>query len=309
MVDELDRAYVHCQRVAKEHAKNFYYAFRALPSRKRNAIYATYAVCRLWDDIADEDDIPIEQKRRLFSQARSDLTQVLTSVNVDVDSKTGRTDLQPEFVALADAVRAFRVPERYFTEILTGVESDLTKTRFANFSELREYCYGVASAVGLICIEIFGHDDPRAEGYAIDMGIALQLTNILRDIKEDSDRGRIYLPQDELAQFGYAENDLMRQVYDERFKSLMRYQVARARSYYERSRPLFELIEPESRTCLRVLHAAYLAILNRIERSDYDVFSGRIGLTSAEKLMIAARLWISGVVPTIPGVRRFHQGP
>ena len=302
-VSVLERAYDHCQQVAKEHAKNFYYASRTLPAPKRRAIYATYAICRLWDDIAD-DDAPLSEKRRLFDETRRTLASAL-SRPVDEETQCNRwLEFPPEFIALADAINAFGIPFRYFDEILDGVESDLVKDRFADFAELRDYCYKVASAVGLICIEVFGYDDPRAEEYAVDMGIALQLTNILRDLDEDAGRNRIYIPQDEMAEFGYTEEDLKNRVVNEQFRLLMKYQVERARSYYQRSRPLFDMVEPESRTCLRVLHEAYAAILDRIEQSGFEVYSQRIGLSAGEKLLITARLWIGSAVLGIPVVRR-----
>ena len=298
----LDRAYDHCQQVAKEHAKNFYYAFRTLPIHKRRAIYAAYAVCRLWDDIAD-DDAPLSEKRRMFAETRRTLAAVMAGQHEEADTERWQ-DVQPEFIALANATSTFGIPVRYYDEILEGVESDLVKDRFANFAELRDYCYKVASVVGLICIEVFGYDDPRAEEFAIDMGIALQLTNILRDLDEDAGRDRIYIPQDELAEFGYTEDDLKRRIVNEQFRSLMRFQVERARSYYERSRPLFDMVELESRTCLRVLHEAYEAILDRIERSGFDVYSQRIGLSTSQKLLITARLWVGSTMLGIPVVRR-----
>ena len=301
--DVLDRAYDHCQQVAKEHAKNFYYASRTLPLRKRRAIYAAYAICRLWDDIAD-DDAPLSEKRRMFAETRRTLAATMSGPSDGEPDRDSCLSLPPEFIALADATSAFGIPVQYFDEILMGVESDLVKDRFANFAELREYCYKVASVVGLICIEVFGYDDPGAENHAVDMGIALQLTNILRDLKEDAGRDRIYLPQDEMAEFGYTEEDLRNEVVNEPFRSLMKFQVERARSYYQRSRPLFDMVELESRTCLRVLHEAYGAILDRIEQSGFDVFSQRIGLRPSEKLLIAARLWIGGAALGIPVVRR-----
>lgn len=288
--------------MAKEHARNFYYAFRTLPAPKRRAIYAAYATCRLWDDIAD-DDAPLSEKRRLFAETRRTLAATVAGPHDEADMDHSQ-HVPPEFIALANATSTFGIPMRYYDEILEGVESDLVKDRFANFVELRDYCYKVASVVGLICIEVFGYDDPRAEEYAVDMGIALQLTNILRDIDEDAGRDRIYLPQDELAEFGYSEEDLKNRVVNEQFRSLMRYQVDRARSYYERSRPLFDMVELESRTCLRVLHEAYAAILDRIEQSDFDVYSQRIGLSTGEKLLITARLWLGSAVLGIPLVRR-----
>ena len=197
MASGLDRAYDHCQRVAHARAKNFYYAFRMLPPPKRRAVYAIYAVCRLWDDIAD-DDMPLDRKRALFVETRRSLASALDG--------GVQADRQPEFVALADTSRRYAIPRRYFEAVLDGVESDLVTSRYANFHELRDYCRKVASAVGLICISIFGYDDPHAEDYAEDMGIALQLTNVLRDIREDAERDRIYIPQDELAEYGYGEN-------------------------------------------------------------------------------------------------------
>ena len=297
MDSEIDRAYDHCQRVARARAKNFYIAFRTLPREKRRAIYAIYAYCRLCDDAADED-APDESKRRMLAEIRRGLSAAL-----DGDA----AGLAPEFRALSRTAADFAIPGDYFHRILAGVEADLVKTRFADFAELREYCYNVASVVGLACIEVFGYEDPRASDYAVDMGIALQLTNIIRDAREDAERDRIYIPQDEMARFGYAERDLMAGVVNDNFKRLMRFQAERARDYYERSRPLFALLSAESRTCPRVLHAAYRAILERIEASDYDVMSRRVGLSATEKFALAARLWVGGAASNLPVVRRFRR--
>ncbi len=298
LASELDRAYDHCQRVAKEHAKNFYFAFRALPIVKRRAIYAAYAYCRMCDDIAD-GDIPVERKRRMLAHVRQTLRTALSR-------GASTRALAPEFRALSHAASTFDIPSEYFYQILEGVESDLTKTRFANFGELREYCYKVASVVGLVCIEVFGYTDARAAEYAIDMGIAMQLTNILRDVREDAERERVYLPQDEMERFGYTERDLMEGVVNDSFRRLMKLQAERARRYYDRSRPLFDLLDADSRSCPRVLHAAYAAILRRIEEAGFDVLSQRIGLSASEKLVIAARLWIGGIAPSLPLVRRLR---
>lgn len=290
---DLDRAYDYCQRVTRARARNFYYVIRMLPRPKRRAIYATYAVCRLWDDIAD-DDMPSDRKRALFVETRRSLASAFIEASGGANGRSSRQT--PEFVALSDTARAYNIPSQYFEAVLDGVESDLSTSRYANFAELRDYCRKVASAVGLICISIFGYEEPSAERYAEDMGIALQLTNVLRDIKEDAERDRIYIPQDEMAEFGYGEDDLARGVINDSFRALMAFQVERARSYYERSRPLFDLVEPEARACLRGLHTAYGAILERIERNGYDVFSRRIGLSGREKFAIAARLWIDGMI-------------
>ena len=299
MTSQLEIAYDYCQRVARKQAKNFYYAFRTLPTPKRRAIYATYAFCRMCDDIADED-MPIDEKRRQFSETRNLLTESLRRTG----SEVGNDALPPEFAALSDATAAFGIPHHYYTQVIEGVESDLVKTRFENFEELKAYCYQVASVVGLICIEVFGYEDEAAREYAIDMGIAMQLTNILRDIKEDAERDRIYIPLDEMARFGYSEDDLKQGIIDERFRSLMALQVNRARDYYQRSQKLFPLIDAGARACPKVLHLAYRSILDRIDAQGYDVFSQRIGLTTFEKLMITGRLWAGTLLPSGPSLRR-----
>lgn len=299
MTSQLEIAYDYCQRVARKQAKNFYYAFRTLPILKRRAIYATYAFCRMCDDIADED-MPIDEKRRQFSETRNLLTESLRRTG----SEVGNDALPPEFAALSDATAAFGIPHHYYTQVIEGVESDLVKTRFENFEELKAYCYQVASVVGLICIEVFGYEDEAAREYAIDMGIAMQLTNILRDIKEDAERDRIYIPLDEMARFGYSEDDLKQGIIDERFRSLMALQVNRARDYYQRSQKLFPLIDAGARACPKVLHLAYRSILDRIDAQGYDVFSQRIGLSTFEKLMITGRLWAGTLLPSGPSLRR-----
>ena len=292
MASELEVAYEHCRRIAKEHAKNFYYAFRTLPSAKRRAIYAAYAFCRLCDDIADED-LPIERKEARLAQVRRSLAE----------SQNERLG-DPVFTALEDASIIFGIPGHYFEEIIDGVEMDLTWTRFRSFDELRGYCYKVASVVGLICIEVFGYDDPKARDHAVDLGLGMQLTNILRDVKEDADRGRIYIPLDEMASFGYTEQDLMDGVVNDAFRELMGVQAARARRYFDSGRRLFPLLSPKSRVCPGVLHGVYSAILDRIEASGFNVFDRRIGLSAREKLLLTAKLWARSLVPTVPLLRR-----
>ena len=288
MAMNLDEAYDHCQQIAKEHARNFYYAFRTLPAKKRRAIYAAYAFCRYCDDVADEEH-PKYEKDRLFAELRHDLTE----------SKAGRSD-GPVLQALQDATQAFGIPYEYYEEVIEGVEMDLVKTRFANFDELRDYCYKVASVVGLICIEVFGYEDPKAKEFAIDLGIAMQITNILRDVKEDAERNRIYLPQDDMERFGYTEQDLMNGVVNDAFRNLMAHQVKRARQYFESGKRLFPLLASESRACPMMLHAVYSGVLDRIEDSGYNVFERRIGLNKAEKLAMLARLWITNLMPSMP---------
>ena len=283
---DLKAAYEHCKRVTRAEAKNFYYAFRTLPATKRRAIYAAYAFCRLCDDIAD-GDLPLDDKSRLLDETRARL-----SSDTDVDRS-------PVFLALRDTIDSFDIPVRYFHEVIDGVEMDLTRTRYGTFEELEIYCYRVASAVGLVCIEIFGYTDERAKEYAVDMGLAMQLTNIVRDVREDSLRGRIYVPLDELERFGYTEPDLERGVMNEPFRQLMGYQTARAREHFERGSRIVPLLSADSRACLALLHGVYSRILDRIEAAGFDVYSGRVGLPTHVKLLLMARLWGSSFIPSL----------
>lgn len=292
MATELDLAYKHCKRIAKQNAKNFYYAFRTLPLAKRQAIYAAYAFCRHCDDIAD-GDYSADEKRRLFGLTRERLVEFH-------EIQTG----DPVFAALNDASQLFGIPVRYFDEVIEGVEMDLSWSRFQDFEELKTYCYKVASVVGLICIEVFGYEDPRAKEFAVDFGIAMQLTNILRDVKEDAQQGRIYLPQNEIASFGYSERELMDGVINDAFLDLMRFQAERARRYFASGERLLPLLSPESKACPAVLHEVYKTLLDRIEDSGFDVFEQRISLRRREKLLITARLWAGSLIPTVPLLRR-----
>ncbi len=289
MATDLEIAYSHCQRVTKENARNFYYTFRPMPAEKRRAMYAVYAYCRLCDDVAD-GELPIDEKYRGFEEIRR---------NLHASEPTGED--APMFRALHDAAWRFEIPYRYFEEILQGVEMDMVKSRFASFEELREYCYKVASVVGLVCIRIFGYDDPKAEEHAVDMGIAMQLTNILRDVKEDAERDRIYIPQDEMERYEYTEAELARGALTEGFRSLMAHQAGRARGYFESSRALFPMISADARTCPKLMHATYSGILGRIEQADYDVFERRIGISTGTKLLLLARLWTGSLFPNAFG--------
>ncbi len=286
MANDLDQAYDHCQRIAKTHAKNFYYASHTLPSAKRRAIYAVYAFCRYCDDVADED-LPPDEKTRLLAETRNRLYN------------PGLAQEDPLFMALDSAISDFGIPRRYFEDVIRGVETDLVVSRFQTFDDLRSYCCLVASAVGLICIEIFGYEDPAASEYAVDFGIAMQLTNVMRDVKEDADRGRIYLPLDDIGSFGYSERELMDGRNNESFRALMAFQAARARRYFDSGVRLFPLLSRESQACAAILHHLYSRILNRIESSGYDVFERRIGLSAGEKMLLVARLWVGSMMPSL----------
>ena len=282
---DLEVAYQECQRITRREARNFYYAFVLLPPKRRQAIYVAYAFCRYCDDAVDSETSTEEKLQRL-----ADLRRMLEQCY------QGQAD-EPVFVGLAQVAKDYEIPREYFEEILAGMEADLVKTRYQDFSELRQYCYQVASAVGLICIHIFGFNDVRAKAHAIDLGLAMQLTNISRDVKEDLDFGRIYLPQDELAQFGYSEEDLISGRFDDAFQALMRFQAERARAYFRSGFQLLPYLSPRSRACTAVLGRIYSKLLDRIEAANYDVLNHRVSLSTAEKLGIMAQSWAGSMLP------------
>ena len=284
-MDELELAYEHCRLITRREAKNFYFAFITLPPSKRKAIYATYAFCRLCDDAAD-GEIPTEDKLFLLGEIRGKLSM----------AHSGHPK-EPVFTALSHTASAFDIPEEYFQEVITGVETDLTKSRYRDFNELRDYCYGVASVVGLICIQVFGYSYQRAREYAIDLGIAMQLTNILRDIKEDLGRDRIYLPEDEISRFGYSVEQLQAGVFNHSFRQLMKFQTQRARQYFDNGFKLLPLLSMRSRACPAVLAQLYRHILDKIEARDFNVFDEKVGLSKPEKYLVTAQTWVKSLLP------------
>ena len=288
---DVDQAYEWCRGLTRREAKNFYYAFITLPPAKRRAIYATYAFCRLCDDAADEDD-PLHSKLELLQGLRQQLGSMFS------DQPLADGDLGPVFRALAHSSATYGIDQGLFQNIITGVESDLTAKRYEDFEELRTYCYHVASAVGLICIEIFGYTDPRAREYAIDLGLAMQLTNIVRDVKEDLGRDRVYLPQEDLDRFGYSEERLFAGEVDDSFRELMRFQVERARSYFQSGLRLLPLLSPRARSCPAVMAGIYMRILDRAEASGFNVFNRRPSLSKREKLFVMAQVWMQTLLPT-----------
>ena len=288
---DLESAYEACRTITRREAKNFYYAFLTLPVAKRRAIYAAYAFCRHCDDTVDEET-STEAKLKALSDLQANL-----------DSTYSGSASSPVYVALADVARNYDIPQEYFQEIILGVESDLVKDRFQNFDELKEYCYRVASVVGLICLQIFGYEDDRAKEYAVDLGLAMQLTNIIRDVREDLDMGRVYLPQDEMARFGYSEDDLRNGVRNAAFLELMRFQSQRAREYFDRGFKLLPYLSRRSRACPAVLGALYSKVLDRIEASDYNVLESRVSLSKAEKIGITAKTWLGSMLPLPSSLR------
>ncbi|MCH8221870.1 MAG: presqualene diphosphate synthase HpnD [Chloroflexi bacterium] len=283
--DDTEAAYAICQAITREGAKNFYYAFLTLPKEKRKAIYAAYAFCRVADDIADDEDMAVDRVAAL-----STLRETL------LESYEGNAR-GAVFSALSDAAQRYSIPEKYFDDVIKGVEMDLHKSRYATFEELREYCYYVASAVGLICIEIFEYTDPKAIEHAIDLGIAMQLTNIMRDVAEDAANGRIYLPKEDMDRFGYTEEELLAGVNNQSFRSLMAFEAARARDYFERGRMLYPLLDRRSRACPKTLESVYSRLLDRMEAEDFPVFEKRVSISRASKIALVARHWLRSVTP------------
>ena len=282
---KLQIAYKECGRITKREAANFYYAFLTLPKHRRRAIYAVYAFCRYCDDAVD-DRSSIGSKLESLNLLREKLGLAYAGQAVD-----------PIFLCLGDVAKQFEIPLEYFEDVLLGVESDLVKNRYKNFEELKEYCYKVASVVGLICIQIFGYRDDIAKTYAIDLGLAMQLTNILRDIQEDLLMDRIYLPQEETDRFNYSEEDLRSGLVNNQFKELMMFQTDRVREYFQRGFLLSSYLSIRSRACPIALGGMYKRILEHIERSNFDIFHKRVTLTKTEKIIIMCIALIRSLVP------------
>ncbi len=279
----LAAAYEECRRVTRTEARNFYFAFLTLPARQRRAIYVAYTFCRYCDDSVDAEGTTAQKLERV-NYLRGMLNKTYAGQATE-----------PLFIGLADIAVAYEIPQHYFEEVLNGVESDLVKTRYANFDELREYCYRVASAVGLICIHIFGYSGGEAARQgAISLGLAMQLTNICRDVREDWEFGRVYLPQDEMAWYGVTESDLANGVATEEFGKLMQFQIDRARRHFASGRQLLPYLSRRSRACPAALGLIYGSVLKKIENAGYDVFRERIGLSKGAKLGLMARAWVTG---------------
>jgi 15-cis-phytoene synthase len=274
----LEESYRCCTRIARTQARNFYYSFLCLPPQKRASMCAIYAFMRYSDDISDDGGGDREARMGAWRAA----------LDRAFEGDYGDSPILPAF---HDTVKRHRIPRQYFHDLIDGAVMDLTPRRYETFAEAHDYCYHVASVVGLVCIHVWGFSDPRAVELAVDNGIAFQWTNILRDLREDAQMGRVYLPQEDLRRFAYTEEELRQGIENEAFHALMRFQVERAAEYYDRSESLVELIEPDSRPCLRAMRAIYRGILDRIVAQDYDVFRHRARVPTWKKLLIATEAW------------------
>ena len=277
----LKEAYLYCHVLTKREARNFYFAFLTLPKQQRFSIYAVYAFARIADDIADGEN-STDQKKFLLNQLRLDLQSAISG------HASGLV-----LLALADVIANFNIDSKLFDQLIDGVEMDLVEKRYRTFDDLCVYCYHVASVIGLISIEIFGYRDERAKQAAKDLGIAMQITNILRDLQEDMLTGRVYLPLEDLEFYEYSEIELANSITNKNFYELMRFETSRARRFYDSGSELFQYIDPRSRACVSVLHGLYLRLLNRLENRNFQVFGEKIKLSSREKIMVMIKLWIT----------------
>jgi phytoene synthase len=274
-MNAIDQSYDYCRSVARSRAKNFYYAFLLLSAQQRKAMCALYAFMRRCDDLSDEPGATREALERWSAEMEEALQ--------------GRFSGHPLWPAFHHMVRRFGIPHSYLREMIEGVMSDLEPRRFATFDQLYRYCYQVASVVGLSTLHIFGFDTRIALPLAEKCGVAFQLTNILRDIREDAGMGRVYLPCEDLTRFQVSEEALREGVPQPELLRLVGFEAARARAYYRESQPLLDLVHPRSRPALWALITIYSGLLDRIERRGYDVFTRRVRLTSIEKSWILAR--------------------
>jgi phytoene synthase len=281
----LDEAYGACRGIARQEARNFYYGFILLPPEKRAGIYAAYAFSRRADDSVDGDG---SAASRLAAVAdRRDELDACYAGEPPADD--------PVLVALADTVRRFGVPRDHLDALLDGVAMDLTVDRYPDFPALKEYCDRVAGAVGLVSLHVFGFSDPAAPGHAADLGVAMQIVNIMRDVAEDAGRDRIYLPADEMGAHGVSEADLMAGLATPGFRELMRAQGARARDYFARGERLLPLLDRRARMCVSMLSGLYREILEAIEARDHDVLAGRVSLSTPRKLALMGRRTASAI--------------
>ena len=276
----------HCTDLARRSGSNFYYSFFFLPQERRDAMHAVYAFCHEVDGAVD-DPAPGSDPRAHLARWRADVAALYRQ-----NGDGGAHSSNPIIICLADHIRRLGIPQEYFDEIIAGVEMDLSISRYATFSDLYQYCYRVASVVGLVCLKIFGARAPESQTYAVNLGIAFQLTNILRDVKPDGERGRIYLPLEDLARFGYGERDLLAGAYTPEFISLMEFECRRAQEYYRAADAA--LPESDRRALLpaEIMRAIYHTILERIEASRYDVFARRVTLSPPRRVAVALGAWL-----------------
>ncbi len=279
----VNEAYEACQSLVRESGSSFYYGMRLLPPPKRAAIYTLYAFSRVADDAVDAWDNKEPKAAGLIEAGRL-LDDALSAAYAE--------STHPIVVALGDAIRRFNLSERCFRELLAGMAMDLEQTSYATFEDLLLYCRRAAGTVGELCVEIFGYHDEAVPALAVDLGVAMQLTNILRDLNEDLERGRVYLPTADLNQAEYSLQALSRREQTKAFYVLMKIEADRAHAYYRRAKRLIQLVDADAQSSIAMLYQLYYQLLKKIEAREYDVFGPKISLSTREKLLyVTPLLW------------------
>lgn len=280
----LQESYAACRAITKERAKNFYYGIKLLPDERRDSLCAAYAFFRISDDLSDDQEILDKDER-------------LRRWKALVAASPENAVQHPILPAFYDSLSKYAIPPSYFEECLEGTTSDLTVTRYPTWADTYRYCYQVASTVGLVCLHVFGFDhSPEALAQAEARGIAFQLTNILRDLAEDGERGRIYLPLEDLRRFGVSEQEFLAGQSTPQLEALLAFEIARAKEYYQASASLSQRVEPESRASLEGMTSIYRALLGKVESMGPRVFKERAKLSKLEKVSLATKTAFSGIV-------------
>lgn len=288
-IAQIDSAFEYCREVSWKHAKTFYFATQFLPVDKRCAVHAVYALCRYVDDIVDHSEDKLSRK----TLTRDKIILLINKWRSDIEScYNGALIDHPIMIAWHDTLKKYHIPKNLPIELIDGVCMDLKQTRYETFEDLYIYCYKVASVVGLMTAEIFGYESEESLKHAIELGIAMQLTNILRDVGEDAQKGRIYLPLEDLRRFNLTESDILNGIMSEDFIRLMKFQIERARAYYAQSEKGISMLAKDSRLAVKVSHDNYGRILRRIERIGYNVFEERAFVSSAKKIALLPSLWL-----------------
>jgi phytoene synthase len=286
--ERLKEAYAECRAITRYHAKTFYMATRFLPNHKQRGIFAIYSLCRYIDDLVDEAEDLLEKRELTEEDIRLKLESWKQKLRDTYDGKAHDNDI---LIAFSDVLRQYHIPIEMPFELMEGVCMDLFKNRYETFDELYDYSFKVASIVGLMTSQVFGYDSQEALGYAVDLGIAMQLTNILRDVGEDLLRDRIYLPQEDLARFDVSEEDLFNHRRTENVIELLDFQIRRTRRYYQRSDKGIGLLSSDSRLPVYLARQNYGRILDKIEENNYNIFDKRAYLNATEKISILPRAY------------------
>ena len=277
---QIEDPFRYCKKITTDSATNFYWAIVSLPSKKRKAVYAIYAFARRCDDIAD-GEYSKKEKQKSLNELKE---QVNKTYQGEPEGKL--------YEALRIVIDRFEIPKKYFLQLIEGVEMDLSKNRYETFRELRTYCYHVASVVGLILIHIFEYDSKEAEKRGIDLGLGMQMTNIIRDIDEDLERDRIYLPLEDMQRFNYSEEDLKNKKFNENLKSLIKFETNRAEIFFSSGEKLFRYLPGRTRICPAGLYGIYFKLLQEMKSERYNPFSDRPQLTTSAKIRAVLSQWL-----------------